>query len=111
MKTVDVMTPYPVTVQPDTSLSEAVRVMLQNRFSGLPVVDAGGALVGIITEGDLMRRAETGTQKRRSRCLEFLLGPGKLALEYAHLHGRKVHEIMTETVLTIAEDTPLEQAV
>ena len=58
---------------------QAVRLMLQYRISGLPVVDAKGHLVGIVTEGDFLRRGEIGTQRRRARWLEFLIGPGRLA--------------------------------
>ena len=69
--------------------------MLQNRISGLPVVDAKGELVGIVTEGDFLRRRELGTERRRPKWLEFVLGPGRLAQEYVQTSGRKVAEIMT----------------
>jgi CBS-domain-containing membrane protein len=85
--------------------------MLQNKISGLPVVDGAGLLVGIITEGDFLRRAETGTQRKRPRWLEFLTGPGRLAGEYVRTHGRKVSEIMTPDPVTAAEDTPLDEVV
>lgn len=111
MKAADVMTPGVISVGPDCSVLEAVRLMLQNRISGLPVVDTKGDLLGIVSEGDLLRRTETGTQRRRPRWLEFLVGPGKLASEYVHASGRKVHEVMTASVTTAAEDTPLEQIV
>jgi CBS-domain-containing membrane protein len=75
------------------------------------VVDASGNLVGILSEGDFLRRRETGTQRRRSRWLEFLMGPGKIASEYTHSHGMRVSEVMTENVRTISEDTELEEIV
>ena len=65
MRAADVMTPDPVCMSPDASITDAIRLMLERKFSGLPVVDARGALVGIVTEGDLVRRAETGTQRKR----------------------------------------------
>ena len=111
MKAVDVMTPDPVTVRPDSPVMEAVRLMLQRRFSGMPVVDETGTVVGIVTEGDLLRRAETGTQRRRSRWIEFLIGPGRLATEYMHACGRKVDEVMTQPVQTVTENTPLDEIV
>jgi CBS domain-containing protein len=111
MKAADVMTANPVTVQPDSQVMEAVRVMLQRRFSGLPVVDSTGAVVGIVTEGDLLRRAETGTQRKRPRWIEFFVGPGRLALEYAHACGRKIDEVMSQPVLTVTEDRPLDEIV
>jgi predicted transcriptional regulator len=64
-----------------------------------------------LSEGDFLRRSETGTQRRRSRWLEFLMGPGKIASEYTHSHGNKVAEVMTGNVLTVGEDTPLEDIV
>ena len=111
MKAADVMTRDVVTIAPEASIMEAVRLMLQHRISGLPVVDAGGRLHGVITEGDFLRRAETGTQRKRSRWVEFLLGPGRLATEYAHTSGRKVDEVMTPDVHTVTDDAPLEQVV
>lgn len=111
MQAKDVMTQRVISVQSDASVMEAVRLMLQNKISGLPVLDAGGMLVGVVTEGDFLRRAEIGTQKRRPRWLEFLVGPGKLATEYVRAAGRKVSEIMTPNPHTVAEDVPLEEIV
>lgn len=111
MKAADVMTAKIVSVGPEASVLEAIRLMLQNKISGLSVVDAKGALVGIVTEGDFLRRAETGTQRKRSRWLEFLITPGWLANEYVHTHGRKVAEVMTPDPVTIAEDAPLDDVV
>jgi CBS domain-containing protein len=105
------MTRQVVTVGPDTPLIEAAKLMLKHRIGGLPVVDAGKTLVGIVTEGDFLHRAETGTQRRRARWLEFLIGPGQLATEYAHSTGRKVHEVMTDTVHSVSEGTALEEVV
>jgi CBS domain-containing protein len=107
----DVMSQGTVTVDPDDSVMHAVQIMLKRRISGLPVVDNAGALVGILTEGDLLRRAELGTQKRRPRWIEFLLGPGRLANEYVSACGRKVSEVMTTPVHTATEDTPLTEVV
>lgn len=111
MKARNVMTRRVVSVSPDASILEAVRLMLQNRISGLPVVEGGGDLVGIVSEGDFLRRAEIKTERRRSRWLELLAGPGKLASEYVHSHGRKVRQVMTTDLHTITEDTPLDEVV
>lgn len=107
----DIMARRVISVRPDTRIGEAIRLMLANHISGLPVIDAGGTLVGIVTEGDFLRRGELGTERRRPRWLEFLLGPGRLAEDYAHSHGRKVEEVMTRDVVTAAEAMPLDQAV
>jgi CBS-domain-containing membrane protein len=85
--------------------------MLQRHVSGLPVTDAAGKLVGIVSEGDFIRRSEIGTQRKRGRFLRFILGPGQAATDFVQEHGRKVAEIMTTTPLTITEDTELEKIV
>ena len=111
MKAEDIMTQPVMTIAPDASIVEAVRLMLQYKFSGLPVVDASGNLVGIVTEGDFLRRIETGTQRRRPRWIEFLVGPGRLADEYVHSSGRRVEEVMTAEVQTVQQDAPLKDIV
>jgi CBS domain-containing protein len=111
MKAHDVMTWGTITVEPEASVTRAVRLMLQNKISGLPVVDAKGQLVGMVTEGDFLRRGELGTQRQRPRWLEFLLGPGRLAAEYVQASGQKVEEIMTPAPRTITPETPLEEVV
>lgn len=111
MKACDVMTSRVVSVKADASIMTAIRLMLQNHISGLPVTGSEGELVGIVTEGDFLRRGEIGTQRRRSRWLEFLIGPGRWADEYVRARGCKVAEVMTAEVITITDDTPLEEAV
>src|SRR3954470_1581640 len=95
MKARDVMSKDVVSIEVGAPVLRAAQLMLQNRVSGLPVIDAKGQLVGIVTEGDFLRRGEIGTQRRRPRWLEFLVGPGRLANEYVRACGRKVNEIMT----------------
>jgi CBS domain-containing protein len=111
MKTAEIMTRDPITIAPEASVREAIGLMLAHRVSGLPVVDAAGALVGILTEGDLMRRGETGTERQRRPWLEFLLGPGRLAQDYVKTHGRRVAEIMTRDVAAVGPDTPVDEVV
>src|SRR6266704_1812224 len=110
MKVTDVMTRGVISIAPDDLMRKAAQLMLQYDVSGFPVLDRG-ELVGIITEGDFLRRGETGTERHRTRWIEVLAGPGRLAEEYAHAHGRKVGEVMTREVVTIAEDASLEEAV
>ncbi|MGB8104954.1 MAG: CBS domain-containing protein, partial [Pseudolabrys sp.] len=83
MKALDVMTGTVISVEPDATVLQAARLMLQQHISGLPVIDKVGRLVGVLSEGDFLRRRETQTERRRSRWLEFLMGPGKIAAEYA----------------------------
>lgn len=107
----DVMTPKVICIGADEPVLKAARLMLQNRISGLPVLDKDGELVGIVTEGDFLRRSELGTQRQRPKWLEFIVGPGRLAQEYTHSSGRKVEDIMTPEPRTIAEDQTLEGVV
>jgi len=111
MQVKDVMTKNVISVAANDPVLTAARLMLQNRISGLPVVDAAGKLVGMVTEGDFLRRGELGTQRRRPKWLEFLVGPGRLATEYVHSSGRKVEEIMTPEPYSVAEGDSLETVV
>ncbi|MCW6511895.1 CBS domain-containing protein [Lichenifustis flavocetrariae] len=100
-----------ITVRSDAAIEDAVRIMLASHVSGLPVVDDAGRIVGIVTEGDFLRREELGTERRRPRLLGFLLGPGSLADDYTHSHGRKVCEVMSQEVVTASPDTSIERIV
>src|SRR6516225_10889418 len=111
MKAEDVMTRDVITIDPDSTVLQAARLMLQLHVSGLPVVDGNGNLVGVLSEGDFLRRRETKTERKRSRWLEFLMGPGRMAAEYTHTHGSKVSDVMTREVHTVNEDTPIEKIV
>src|SRR5215470_12431261 len=96
MKAEHIMTRNVISVQPETTISEAANLMLQHRISGLPVVDRDGHVVGIVTEGDFLRRAETGTQRQRPRWLQFLVGQGRLADEYVRSRSRRVEDVRSE---------------
>jgi CBS domain-containing protein len=113
MRAHQIMTRPVITVTPETTIVEAANTMLQKHVSGLPVADAAGKLVGIISEGDFIHRSEIGTQRKRGRFLKFILGPGQAATDFVHEHGRKVAEIMTPQLLTITitEDTALQEIV
>ena len=112
MRAHQIMTRPVITVTPDTAIAAAANTMLQKHVSGLPIVDATGKLVGMISEGDFIRRSEIGTQRRRGPFLKFILGPGRAASDFVQEHGRKVSDIMTtEPLVTISEDTLLEEIV
>jgi CBS-domain-containing membrane protein len=111
MRAHQIMTRSVITVTPDDTILAAAKLMLDRHVSGLPVVDTAGRLVGIVSEGDFIRRSEIGTQKKRGRWLKFLLGAGEAATEYVHQHGKKISEVMTRDPITITEDTPLDEIV
>jgi len=111
MKAKDVMTSAVISIEPEASVLEAARRMLQNHISGLPVVDKAGNLVGIVSEGDFLRRGETDTAPKCSGLLEFILGPGRAAGQYVHSHGRRVSEVMSNYIHVVEESTDLEDVV
>ncbi|MGA3000436.1 MAG: CBS domain-containing protein [Acetobacteraceae bacterium] len=107
----DVMTRKVLSVSPDETVEHAANLMLRHGISGLFVVDAKGTLVGVVTEGDLLRRDEIGTERHRPWWLRVLVSPGKQALDFTRAHGRKVSDIMTPEVICVGTDTPLEDVV
>lgn len=111
MKAADIMSDRVLSVLPEAPITTAIRIMLFNRISGLPVIDQSGQLVGIVSEGDFLRRAETGTELRRPDWLELLLGPGRMADEYVRAHARKVSDVMTAKVITVTPDTEAREIV
>ncbi len=111
MNAQDIMTRTVATARPDSSLTDAIALMLERDVSGLPVMDADGHLVGMLTEGDLLRRGETGTEESHGRWWRFALGSGRLATEYVRAHSRLVSDLMTREVISAGEDTPLEEIV
>lgn len=111
MRAHQIMTHNVVTVTPETSIAEAANTMLMNHISGLPVVNGAGKLVGVVSESDFLHRAEIGTQRKRSRWLQYFVSPGKQADEFIHERGRKVDEVMSVSPLVAAEDSTLEELV
>ena len=111
MKVSDVMTKRVISISPETSVFVAIRLMLKHHISGLPVIDNHGKLAGILTEGDLLRRAEIETERRRSVWLDALFGPSDGAADYVHSHGLAVNEVMTREPITVTENTRLDEVV
>lgn len=107
MNAADVMVTNVITVGPDACLQDVAHLFLTNRISAAPVVGTDGKIVGIVSEGDLMRRAEAGTGRRRSWWLSLLTGREVLAAEYIKEHSRKVADVMTREVITAAPQTSL----
>jgi CBS-domain-containing membrane protein len=106
MRARDVMARTVVTVTPETTVEEAAQLMINHRISGIPVVDGDRGLVGIVTEGDLLRRAETGTERRPRGSGWFSL-KSRLAAEYVKTHAKRVGDVMTPDVFTVDELTSL----
>jgi CBS domain-containing protein len=111
MRAHQIMSKPVITVSPDTTILDAANIMLKHHASGLPVVDTAGKLVGIVSEGDFLRRSEIGTERRRGRWLRFIFGPGSTARDFVLEHGRKVSEVMTSEPFTVPEEMPLADVV
>lgn len=108
----DIMTPDPVTVTPDTPIAQASKIMLEQRFNGLPVVDELGHLLGIICQSDLVMQ-----QKKFSIPSFFFLldgyiplqSPKKFEEQLQRMAAAKVGELMTRNPRGITPDTPLDE--
>ncbi|SAL02208.1 CBS domain-containing protein [Caballeronia calidae] len=108
MRASDIMTTSIITASPDMSVRQAAGTMVFAGISGMPVVDESGKLLGMITEGDLMHRAEIGTGvKQRAWWLELVASTSELATQYVKEHARKVRDVMTTDVTTITESCPV----
>lgn len=103
----DVMTGAAITIAPDATVADAARIMAEKGLSGLPVVGLSGQLVGIVTEGDLLRRKELGSETRRTWWARLFRDDKSLAGEFAKAHGRFVRQVMTRNVICVRHDTPI----
>lgn len=111
MKAIDVMQRDVIFATPEMTIDDAVRLMITHRISGLPVIDESGNVVGIFSEGDLLRRVELGTARTTSAWRAWLAGPGRDAHDYVVSHARKVGEVMTAPVISVSTETPLSEVV
>ena len=108
----NIMTRRVISVMPDELIDAAIELMLKHHISGLPVIDDKGMLVGIVTEGDFLRRPEIGTEhKTGSRWRDAFFSFSKVTDNYVHTHGVKVKDVMTSNPVAVAEDTPLDEVV
>lgn len=111
MRAMDVMTTGVITVHPDTSVQAVAKLLSERGISGVPVVDAADRLVGIVSEGDLLHRVETGTERptrrRRSWWLDAIASDQELARDYVKSHGRTAKDVMTREVISVTETTDL----
>jgi CBS domain-containing protein len=112
MRAIDVMTPAVVVATPEMTVQAAAKLLADRHISGMPVVDAGGQVLGMIREGDLLHRTEIGTDaaaegQRRSWWLDLLASTRELASTYVKEHARTVRDVMSDKVVSVAEGTPL----
>lgn len=111
MRARDIMHRDVVTVTPETGLGAIARLLVEKRFGAVPVTDAGGRLVGIVSEADLLHREELGTERRRNRWLDAFASIETLANAYRSAHGRLARDVMARAVVTAGPDAPLSEIV
>lgn len=103
----DVMTTAVLTVKPDTDVGEIARILLEAHISAVPVLGSDGRLIGIVSEGDLIQRAESQTRRRPSWWLRLLATPEEPSKQYLREFGRRARDVMSKEVISVAPDTPL----
>lgn len=109
MNATDVMVRRVITTGPNSTVRDVATILITNHISAVPVVGDDGKLLGIISEGDLLRRSETHTERQRSWWLEWLTTSETLAAEFVKSHSRRVGDVMTRNVITARPDTPLHE--
>src|SRR6516165_7389814 len=107
MRAIDIMTSAVITVREGATVPEVAKLLADNGISAVPVVDKDNRVVGMVSEGDLLHRAETGTEHRRPWWLEMVSSTDKLAGEYIRSHSGNIKDVMTRDVLSVTEETPV----
>jgi CBS domain-containing protein len=108
MRAMDVMTNEVITVNENASVPSVAKLMAKHGISAVPVVDKNQRVIGMVSEGDLLHRAEIGTEHRRSWWLEMASSTNKLAGDYIKSHSGKVKDVMTRDVISVVDTTPVE---
>jgi CBS domain-containing protein len=107
MNAADVMVSNVITVGPDATVQEVAGILLKNKISAVPVISQSGKILGIVSEGDMLRRVESHTLRHRSWWLRLLTADTTLRDEFVKSHSHKVVDVMTREVLTVSPETPL----
>jgi CBS domain-containing protein len=107
MRAMDVMTSEVITVDEDASVQSVAKLMANHGISAVPVVDKDNRVIGMVSEGDLLHRAETGTERRRSWWLEMMASTNQLVGEYLKSHSGRVKDVMTRDVISVTDTTPV----
>ena len=108
MRADDIMSVDVVTVAPDTNIIDVAKTLIEYNVSAVPVVDSDRRLVGLVSEGDLMRRPESGTERHPSWWLTLLANSDERARTFVKSHGQYAKDVMTRKVITVTEETPIE---
>jgi CBS domain-containing protein len=107
MRAMDVMTSEVLTVDENATVPAVARLLAERGISAVPVVNKENRVIGMVSEGDLLHRAETGTERRGSWWLEMMASTNKLAGDYVKSHSGKVKDVMTRDVISVIDTTPV----
>jgi CBS domain-containing protein len=107
VRAIDIMTDQVVTVTENATVSEVAQLLTRHHISAVPVVDDANRVIGMVSEGDLLHRAETGTEQRRAWWLDLLASTDQLARDYVKSHGETVKDVMTRDVISVTDTTPV----
>ena len=109
MQAADIMNKPVISVGPEMTVKELARVLLEKRVSAVPVIGADGGLLGIVSEGDLVRRVETETEPSSSWWLDLFTTTDTLQHRFIKSHGRRVADVMTKNPVTVQPDAALSE--
>ena len=107
MHAIDVMTSEVISVDENATVTAVARLLAERGISAVPVVDKDNQVIGMVSEGDLLHRAETGTERRQAWWLDMMASTNKLAGDYIKSHSGKVNDVMTRDVVSVTETTPV----
>ncbi len=107
MRAMDLMTSEVITVDEDASVQQVAKLLAERGISAVPVVDRENRVIGMVSEGDLLHRSETGTERRRSWWLDMMASTNKLAGDYVKSHSGEVRDVMTRDVISVTDTTPV----
>jgi CBS domain-containing protein len=107
MHAIDVMTSEVISVDENATVPAVAKLLAERGISAVPVVDKDNQVIGMVSEGDLLHRAETGTERRRSWWLDMIASTNQLAGDYIKSHSGKVKDVMTRGVISVTETTPV----
>ena len=105
MHAIDVMTSDVISVDENATVPAVARLLAERGISAVPVVDKNNRVIGMVSEGDLLHRVETGTERRRSWWLDMMASTNKLAGDYIKSHSGRVKDVMTRNVLSVTGTT------
>ena len=107
MQAIDIMTNEVIAIDENATVPAVAKLLAERGISAVPVVDKDNQVIGMVSEGDLLHRAETGTERRRPWWLDMMASTNKLAGDYIKSHSGKVKDVMTRNVLSVTETTPV----